>query len=111
MYRESVESAAVVNQSEAAGLAAIVDALGQAGRQAQLLVDRLEQQRTAVRAAVGLIELGDHLLAGYETREENSLCGRMGIHEGLWMCGKGRTQPVSSASEAFVRSTFTNNPG
>jgi hypothetical protein len=97
--------------SDLARLTPVAQAGGQSLRQAELLVDGFEQQRTAVRAAVLLVELRDHGLARDELRKRNRLCGSVGIHEGLWMCAKLALQPVSTASEAFVLSTFVNNPG
>ena len=97
--------------SDLARLTPVIQAGGQPLREAELLVDGLEQQRTAVRAAVLLVELRDHGLAREELREQDRLCGRVVAHEGLWVCAKLALQPVSSASEAFVLSTFVNFPG
>ena len=92
-------------------LARIVDARRQTARQAQLLVDRLQQQRPALGAAVLLVELRDDGLATNEFGKQDRLYGRVGAHEGLWMGEKRVRQPVSSASGAFVLSAFAHNPG
>lgn len=68
--------------SDLAGGTAITKAVHQIRAQPQSFVDGLEQQATAVGAAMGLIEGRHHGLRN-QVGKENRLCGRLGHAEGL----------------------------
>ena len=62
--------------TDLARLSAIAQAIGEPLAQSELLIDGLEQQGSAVRAAVLLVESGNHRLRN-EGRKGNGLCGRI----------------------------------
>ena len=68
-----------------AGLTAIAQAVRQLRAQPQPFVDGLQQQATAIGAAMGLIE-GRHNGLRNQLGKKNRLCCRLGHAEGPWMC-------------------------
>jgi hypothetical protein len=93
-----------------ARLARIGQTGGHPSRQAQPLIDGLQQDRAPIRTAVCLVEPGDHRPLAEEW-EQDRLCGRIRTHRHASEVGICYPQQHLYHSGGVVVSTFMNYPG